>query len=111
VNADNGDDIVRVVPAHDGSGKAAVQFWCIDPVSGNGSLGGTLTEAVLAKFPTNPATNTLILEVACHFPVKVYRLTTGELQINIGPNQDGKVTVLVFNDLSFTGLTFSDLFQ
>ncbi|GAB4510854.1 MAG: hypothetical protein OHK0046_08150 [Anaerolineae bacterium] len=30
----------------------------------------------------------------------IYRLTTGQFQVNIGPNANGEVRVLIFNDLS-----------
>lgn len=33
----------------------------------------------------------------------IYRLTTGEYQVNVGPNEDGKVYVVIFEDLSGSG--------
>jgi hypothetical protein len=46
-----------------------------------------------------PSTNTLLKQVE---NISVYILTTGQIQFNFGPDAEGKVWVLVLNDLSDT---------
>ncbi len=59
------------------------------------------TSAEIAAVPSAPAVNTLIEQSANGF-VSVYRLTSGELQINIGPDAEGKVEVYILATLPTT---------
>jgi hypothetical protein len=59
------------------------------------------TSAEIAAIPAAPAVNTLIEQTGNGF-VTVYRLTSGELQINIGPDGEGKVEVYILAGLPTT---------
>lgn len=49
----------------------------------------------LAALPDEPGRNTLVDQTADGY-VKIYKLTTGEYQANIGPDGEGKIFVYVF---------------
>ncbi len=62
----------------------------------NGSPGRRawrLTSTELARLPENPVQNTLIKSADAIF---LYQLTTGELQVNAGPAEDGKIYVTIW---------------
>lgn len=53
------------------------------------------TRAEIAAVPEFPAVNTLIEQ---NDAIALYRLTSGEFQVNAGPDGNGKVYVLIFNN-------------
>jgi hypothetical protein len=59
------------------------------------------TSAEIAAVPASPAVNTLIEQSSGGF-VSVYRLTSGELEVNIGPDSEGKIEVYIFPSLPAT---------
>ena len=52
-----------------------------------------VTAATLAKLPDNPETNTLIKS---YYEFSLYKLTTGEYQLNVGPDFEKKVHVIIW---------------
>jgi hypothetical protein len=62
---------------------------------GYDKLAISLTSAELAKLPETPEENLLVDE---YYEIALYKLTSGEYQINVGPDADGKVYVLNFNN-------------
>ena len=52
-----------------------------------------VTAKTLAKLPDNPETNTLI---ATYYEFNLYKLTTGEYQLNVGPDVEKKVKVIIW---------------
>jgi len=52
-----------------------------------------VTAKTLAKLPDNPETNTLI---ATYYEFNLYKLTTGEYQLNVGPDEEKKVKVIIW---------------
>ncbi len=54
-----------------------------------------VTSGDLAEIVEAPEVNTLITE---RDGIALYRLTSGELQVNAGPAGDGKIYVMVFDD-------------
>lgn len=63
----------------------------------------------LLALPDFPAKNTLIAKTADGF-ISVYKLMTGEYQVNVGPLADGKVHVIIFDGIPRThtyGYTWS----
>lgn len=71
--------------------------------NGRGFPAVTVTAEDLAPYPAKPAENTLILSTE-DGRIAVYRLTTGELQVNVGPDAEGKVQVATFSGLDATGM-------
>lgn len=91
-----GDTDVVLFPSLDGVG---LSVYGVDE-NGAGYLVFTITADDLAAFEGNPpAENTLIKESA-DGKFKLYALTTGEFQLNIGPDEEGKTLVLIFDELS-----------
>lgn len=66
-----------------------------------GLQGITLTPEQLSQMPTQVSENTLIGQSWRGY-IKVYLLTTGEYQVNIGPDREGKVRVVIFNGVNAT---------
>ncbi len=52
-----------------------------------------VTSKTLAKLPDFPETNTLI---ATYYEFSLYKLTSGEYQLNVGPDVEKKVKVIIW---------------
>ena len=63
--------------------------------SGTGFLVISVTDEALAGYPEKPGENTLISSSA-DGKTALYKLTTGEYQVNTGPDGEGKVTNIIF---------------
>jgi hypothetical protein len=85
---------VHGVVYYDGDGVFSV--YTLDENS-NGVLAIQFTEAEKDALPDFPAVNMLI-EQNADKTVSLYKLTTGEYQLNLGPDFEGKVRVFIFND-------------
>jgi hypothetical protein len=101
LNWKHGDSYARLYVVTDEDGNAAVQMYCLD--NGNtGTLALSITQADLQDQPEQPSVNTLVEQSdLCH--TQFYILTTGEYQINVGPDSEGKHFVYIFRDLSGAG--------
>ena len=62
-----------------------------------------LTSAELAALPENPEQHMLVDQ---YYEIAMYKLTTGEFQINYGPDAEGKVYVL-----NFTGCPAQNIYE
>jgi hypothetical protein len=60
-----------------------------------------VTAAELAALPAKPASNTLIKKVGT---VALYKLTSGEYQLNVGPDSEGKTQVLIWRNCNRNSL-------
>jgi hypothetical protein len=63
----------------------------------------TVTAAELAELPANPEENMLLASSGDGY-TSVYLLTTGEYQVNIGPDQNGNVSVVIFTGIPATNI-------
>ena len=64
---------------------------------------GTVTQDMIAPYADHPPEeNTLIESFGDN--VNVYVLTTGEIQINVGPNEEGKTFVYIFDGIPWTSI-------
>jgi hypothetical protein len=74
----------------------------------NGKSGQVLnaTAAELAALPAKPASNTLIKQVG---DIALYKLTTGEYQLNVGPDFEGKTQVFIWRGCLRDTLYFHEL--
>jgi hypothetical protein len=78
-------------------GDPQLHIYCIND-QGQGYFGMVISGADVNGFAAHPASNTLVkTSSACN--LSFYILTTGEYQINIGPDDEGKVTAMVFTGL------------
>ncbi len=74
-----------------------------------GRLGLIVTPEDIASVPEKPEQNTVIKR-SKDGSIALYRLTTGEFQINVGPDFEGKIYVFIFTQLAVnTGYTSFDL--
>lgn len=55
----------------------------------------TVSASRLERLPDTPSRNRRVTRTSDHY-VTLYKLTTGEFQVNIGPDNDGKVFVYIF---------------
>ncbi len=95
-------DWQAVIYAEDGAGNAAIHIYGVNENS-EGYILLAITAEQLEALPKNPSENLLIAQVDDP-AVAVYLLTTGEYQVNIGPDAEGKVDVFIF-----TGLPLSNM--
>jgi hypothetical protein len=108
VNEGHGDHYAALFKAVDSAGLPLVKVYCI--INARGVLMGSITRADFANYSKTPARNTLIKTIkGCAAPVAVYLLTTGEYQVNIGPDVEGKIAVIVFSQLPPVNVYFYDL--
>jgi hypothetical protein len=85
-----------VAPTYDwDSNVAGLKVWEIDG-SGEGQTSLELSPDFLASLPLSVEANTEFA-VSDDGLTRFYVLTTGEYQINFGPDAEGKVSVVVFN--------------
>ena len=70
--------------------------------NGNGSFLFAISDEDLAPFIASPpSVNTLIVSVG---PASLYALTSGEFQINYGPDAEGKTYVVIFDGIPATNV-------
>lgn len=99
INWKHGDAYAVLSPRKDAQGNPVLHIYCVD-AEGNGSLDYILTQEVFDKAPAGPAADTMVGETdVCRVPIKFYVLTTGEYQVNIGPDVEGKIDVIIFTGL------------
>ena len=80
----------------DADGNPRLDIYDVDANS-NGSYLMDVTQDDIAPYIGNPpATNTLIESAGF---AALYVLTTGEFQLNIGPDDEGKTYVIIFDDI------------
>ncbi|MBI5670903.1 MAG: thrombospondin type 3 repeat-containing protein, partial [Chloroflexi bacterium] len=82
---------------HDGTGNPAIHIYRTDDF-GNAYL--TLARSLneLNQYPDRPEANMLI-GTGIDGKVALYKLTSGEYQINVGPDSDGKIYIIVLPGL------------
>ncbi len=69
----------------------------------SGFLSAVIGADELAGYPEQPEENTLLASSLDGY-IHIYLLTTGEYQINIGPDAEGKVIVIIFTGLPPTNV-------
>jgi len=98
-NHGHGDHIAAVFVDRDDAGNPDFKLYCVSPHID--IYAGEISLALLDSVPHPPATDTLIKTfTACSFPVRLYALTTGEFQLNFGPDAEGHTAIMIFSDLS-----------
>jgi hypothetical protein len=75
------------------SGKCDIEVLGIDPKTAQPRAALLVKDSTLAKLPDKPETNTLI---ASYYEFALYKLTTGEYQLNVGPDFEKKVHVIIW---------------
>lgn len=100
LNPLNGDNLAVAYEGSDGNGGTSLDLYCVRADS-TGMLGLQITQDDLPT--TTPDENTLIAQSEiCN--VSFYVLSSGEYQVNIGPDAEGKVWELIFTSLDMDNL-------
>lgn len=108
LNCRFGDDYAIIYNAQDDHGHPSLHAYCVD-AAGNGVLGMIVTPHDLEGIPPEPATTTLVTKAdmkVCRTPVSFWVLTTGEYQVNIGPDYKGDLIRMIFDGLPPQGRYF-----
>jgi hypothetical protein len=96
-----GNEYYGVYTRTTSNGACYIDVVLIDPDTGRGRRGIRVTpreQAAVEEFPTE---NTL---VDSYYEASIYRLTSGEWQVNAGPNVEGKVYVVTFTGCPATNV-------
>jgi hypothetical protein len=108
INEGHGDHWASLYNDVTDSGDPSVKVYCI--VGGQGQYGGQFSKAELKAIPRNPDANVTIKTItSCAAPIGVYLLTTGEYQVNIGPDGEGKTAVIIFRRMPPIDIYFRDI--
>jgi hypothetical protein len=96
-------DLISVLYRGTVGGQPAIAVYGLDDES-NGLLEGYFTLDDIAPYADSPpAENTAIRTID---QSTLYALTSGEFQINIGPDDEGKLYTVIFGGLPVAGVTF-----
>jgi hypothetical protein len=107
INQHFGDLVVAIYPNTDDNGDPTLDFYCVGP--DGGSYAFTIDQSVFDKAPAKPDQDTLVYtSEACSKPIRIYVLTTGEYQINIGADGD-KIDVIIFTGLPPANIYYKHL--
>ncbi len=91
------DYLVVLYPGTDAQGNPAIRVFGVGE-DGAGFYLFTITQQDIAAFVGNPpAVNTPIMTIG---NITLYALTSGEFQLNIGPDAEGKTQVIIFDSLA-----------
>jgi len=75
------------------NGTCDIEVLGIDSKTGKPRKALYVTAKTLAKLPANPEKNTLI---STYYEFSLYKLTSGEYQLNVGPDAEKKVKVMIW---------------
>jgi hypothetical protein len=108
INYQHGDLYAAAYVRQDVEGNHELHVYCIDS-SNRGSIGLVVEwDDLNGAVPTEG--NTLIGQTdACSVDVRVYRLTGGEYQLNIGPDFEGKIYITTWTGLPITSSYYQTL--
>ncbi len=91
---------VALFKSEDANGDQQMDLYRVDSGTTNSTYLFSITQEDLAPYATeHPTVNTLL---ASADGVAVYVLTTGEIQVNAGPDAEGKIHVKIFNGIPWT---------
>lgn len=96
INPGMGDLIAVLYARRDATGKTGIQVYSVE-ADGTGVLIDTYLNSDFAPYIGNPPAEAV--EISSIGDTTLYALTTGEFQINIGPDIEGKITSVIFNGL------------
>jgi hypothetical protein len=96
-----GNEYYGVYTRETANGSCYIDVLLIDQATGRGRRGIRLTPREQTRIEDFPEENTLI---ESYYETSLYRLTTGEWQVNAGPTAEGKVYVVVFTGCPATNV-------
>lgn len=93
---------VETFKSTDAEGNPSMDFYSLENGSTTSTFLFSVTQSDIAPYMTeHPAVNTLL---ASADGLAVYVLTTGEIQVNAGPDAEGKIHVKIFNGIPWTSV-------
>ena len=100
VNLNNGVGTLQaqLFEGRDDNGEAAINIYEVNN-DGDGSFAFQITQDEIAPYVNQPPANNTEILASASGKVVFYVLDTGEFQINIGPDENGDVFVLIFDAL------------
>jgi len=107
LNKGHGDNYAHIYFGQDSAGYPSLFVWCVN--NGQGTLVATVRQPDLQLIDPMPSQDSFVQSYSgypCAAPVEFYVLTTGEYQVNIGPDGEGKISVMVFHGLPPEGVYF-----
>jgi len=108
LNYQHGDLYAVLYASKDEAGDPAIDVYCVGEEGG--VFGFQIPGSAFTAVASPPAANTQVFEsTACGVLVSAFVLTTGEYQINIGPDIEGKVDVIIFHGMPPDGIYFEYL--
>jgi hypothetical protein len=108
INFGHGDHYVVLSNDITDDGDATLKFYCI--VEGQGQYKGEVTRSEFRSVHRDPDLNLLVKWIpGCAVPIGVYVLTTGEWQVNIGPDVEGKTAVIIFHKVPPVDVYYYDI--
>lgn len=93
INRGRGDLVAALYVRADREGRPVIRVYNIT-VASEGVFAGDFTYAMIEPYLNNPPSRNTQLQTIGK--VTLYALTTGEFQINIGPDAQGKTYVLIW---------------
>ncbi|MEQ8674017.1 MAG: hypothetical protein RLP44_24750 [Aggregatilineales bacterium] len=103
INEGNSENEVAVYNAKDDNGDPTLHIYDIND-EGDGTLALEITQGIIAPYIDNPPAENTALMTSDNGKVTLYVLDTGELQINSGPDAEGKIHVLIFDGIPPTNI-------
>jgi hypothetical protein len=104
INRENGDLISALYNVVDKNGKPVIRVYDIDANS-KGILRGDYAYSLFAPYIDNPpASNTIVARLG---RTVLIALNTGEFQINVGPDAEGKIHEITFSSLPAKNIKFN----
>jgi hypothetical protein len=91
---------VALVQTQDANGAHVLEVYDMHNHTSNGNFMFSITQDDLAPFAGNPPAANTLLHAEGH--VAVYVLSTGEIQMNVGPDSEGKIHVKIFDGIPWT---------
>ncbi|MCA9913306.1 MAG: hypothetical protein KC496_08145 [Anaerolineae bacterium] len=87
---------VDVAVYYDAETGEGLSIYAIDD-SGEGSLAIRVTPEQIAEWDAMTVSENTLIAQSANGKISLYKLTTGEYQLNVGPDEDGKVQVTIFD--------------
>ncbi len=103
LNSGINDLDVQIFNGTDDNGNPTLQIYALND-EGDGTLALEITQDIIAPYIDNPPSENTTLMTSENGKVTLYILDTGELQINSGPDSEGKIHVLIFDGIPPTNI-------
>ncbi len=97
INAALGDQLALILPGTDDGDSPELHVYSVNEEGGADEFLLAITQEDIAPYVDNPPPqNTLILS---HSDIAFYVLDTGEFQVNLGPDADGRMWAIIIDGI------------